>query len=527
MARQPAGGAIATGEAGRLQSRPTGAEHGSQRSVREGRSDRCRRTKEREISTDFGGGFDEAGVRALPGPSWLAERRLAALRRAGELSTPTSADEEWRYSRIDEFDLGRFRPMDDDRTGEESASSSALGDAGSSGPLAARSGRYEREGPSTFALPIEVSELVARLQPAAGVVAVLDGVVEEVILPLHEGGGAAVSVSHLLGGELESQSTPAGFGSLSARSADRFVELGEAFLSDAVLIEVAPGGVVEEPIVVVHHLSEGASGRAAFPRTFVSLGRGARATVIEVLTSSEAEHLVVPTTELLLGEEAHLGYYTVQLLGRNTWQFGLQASEVAKDASLSSFTVALGGSYARHRTTSALPERGGRSELMAAYLGDGDQMQDFRTLQEHRGPRTTSDLVFKGAVADRACSVYSGLIQMRAGAKGATAFQTNRNLVLSEQAHADSVPNLDIEENDVRCSHASAVGPIDAEQRFYLESRGVPAVAAEQLILLGFFDELLARIPVTGLRRFCHEMIAQRATRMAASERSLAAVGGR
>ena len=134
------------------------------------------------------------------------------------------------------------------------------------------------------------------------------------------------------------------------------------------------------------------------------------------------------------------------------------------------------------------------AELLAAFFGDADQMHDFRTLQEHAAPKTTSDLVFKGAVGGTARSVYSGLIRMRRGAKGANAFQTNRNLVLSDGAHADSVPNLDIEENDVRCSHASAVGPVDTQQRFYLESRGVPGAVAERLIVLGFFAELLERV---------------------------------
>ena len=165
------------------------------------------------------------------------------------------------------------------------------------------------------------------------------------------------------------------------------------------------------------------------------------------------------------------------------------------------FTASLGGEYARFRTESVLAGQGGSAELLAAYLGDGSQVHDFRTLQEHGAPRTKSDLVFKGAVAGTARSVYSGLIRMRHGAKGADAFQTNRNLVLSEGAHADSVPNLDIEENDVRCSHASAVGPIDREQRFYLEARGVPPAVAERLILLGFFDDLWARITAPGSSR--------------------------
>ena len=121
---------------------------------------------------------------------------------------------------------------------------------------------------------------------------------------------------------------------------------------------------------------------------------------------------------------------------------------------------------------------GATSNLLAVYFGAARQMHDFRTLQDHRAPKTTSDLLFKGAVAGAAHSVYSGLIRVEKGARGTNAFQTNRNLVLAEGARADSVPNLEIEENELRCSHASAVGPIDEEQRYYLESRGVPPEVA-------------------------------------------------
>jgi 3,4-dihydroxy 2-butanone 4-phosphate synthase/GTP cyclohydrolase II len=135
----------------------------------------------------------------------------------------------------------------------------------------------------------------------------------------------------------------------------------------------------------------------------------------------------------------------------------------------------------------------------ARDYGTGAQMHDLRTLQHHAAPHTRSDLLFKGAVADEAQSVYSGLIRVEKGARGTNAFQTNRNFVLSGGARAYSVPNLEIEDNDVRCSHASAVGPVDESQLFYLESRGVPTAVARRLIVLGFMDEVLVRFPVRGV----------------------------
>jgi len=169
------------------------------------------------------------------------------------------------------------------------------------------------------------------------------------------------------------------------------------------------------------------------------------------------------------------------------------------------------------RSESLLAGSGAESDLLAVYFGDHEQMLDFRTLQDHDAPHTRSDLLFKGAVEDKARSVYSGLVRLRETAQKARAFQTNRNLVLTEGAGAESIPNLEILNNDVKCSHASTVGSIDPDQLYYLESRGVPPEEAERLIVLGFFDDVLDRLPVhslTGsLRRSIVEKIEHRRSR--------------
>jgi len=278
---------------------------------------------------------------------------------------------------------------------------------------------------------------------------------------------------------------------------DAFVELNSAQCAAPVLVRVPAGAVVTEPIVIIHRAD---AGGALFPRTCVELEARSQATVVEWVLSKDVDAYVDSVVELVVGQDAELDHVVVQQLGRRVWQTAYHTSVVERGGVLRSMAVALGGDYARVRTDSRLVGVGGMSELVALYFGTGAQMHDFRTLQDHEGPKTTSDLVFKGAVAGEARSVYSGLIRVRHGAAGTKAFQTNRNLVLSETAHADSVPNLEIEENDVVCSHASATGPIDPEQRFYLESRGIPTSVAERLIVLGFFDDVLARLPVAELR---------------------------
>ena len=182
----------------------------------------------------------------------------------------------------------------------------------------------------------------------------------------------------------------------------------------------------------------------------------------------------MPLTRLRVAQGAHLTLITVQQLGQRTWQLANQISTVGQEATLVSAAAVLGGDYARLRTDCRLEGRGATGDLLSGYFGEADQHLDFRTFQDHRAPDTTSNLLFKGAVGGHSRSVYTGLIRVRKEARGTNAFQTNRNLKLSEHAWAESVPNLEIENNDVRCSHASTVGPIDDEQRFYLESRGVP-----------------------------------------------------
>lgn len=287
-------------------------------------------------------------------------------------------------------------------------------------------------------------------------------------------------------------------GELVPDSFDGLVLLAVATLSDVVLIDVPAGAVVSTPIRIHHHIT--ADGAVISTRVVVRSGSNSDVTVIERATSDDVFSLFLPISELLLAPSARLRYVTVQELGPRMWQLAMQSSRAGTDSTLSTMAVALGGSYARLRSDASIIGRGAHNELLAVYFGEGHQMHDFRTVQSHIAPNSTSDLLFKGAVEDSAQSVYSGLIHIGEKAKGTIANQTNRNLLLSANASAESVPNLEIENNEVKCSHASAVGPIDEDHRYYLESRGVPADVAERLIVLGFFADLLDRIPDDALR---------------------------
>jgi Fe-S cluster assembly protein SufD len=279
---------------------------------------------------------------------------------------------------------------------------------------------------------------------------------------------------------------------------DVFDELHAAY-AQTIEVHVPAGKVLEEPIVVTHHVA--GDGSAVFPRLVVHAGQDSEFTVVERFESDADVHaLIVPRLVLHASQAARVSYLGVNLLAHTVWQLGHQQATGERDSTTLLATVALGGDYARVRTDVRVVGQGATTRQIALYYADGHQMHDFRTLQDHIAPKTYSDLLFKGAVQDTAKSVYTGLIRIGEDAKGSVAYQTNRNLTLSEGAWAESVPNLDIRTNDVKCSHASTVGPIDDEQRFYLESRGIPPEVAERLVILGFFDDVLAALPMGSLR---------------------------
>jgi len=278
------------------------------------------------------------------------------------------------------------------------------------------------------------------------------------------------------------------------RELDLFGELNRAFMSP-IHLRIPAGRSVADPIIVTHTMEDG--GTACFPRLIVEAGEDSEVTVIELFVSSESvTGIVMPVLQIDAGQAARVKYLSVNELGAKVWMIANQQAEGRRDSSTLVSTVALGGDYARVRTHAKLTGRGGSTRQVALYFADGSQTHDFRVTQEHVAPKTFSDLLFKGAVNDVAHSVYTGLIKIGPEARGTEAFQTNRNLTLSEGAWAESVPNLEIETNDVKCSHASTVGPIDEEQRFYLESRGIQPEIAERLVVLGFFDEVLGQLPV-------------------------------
>ena len=258
-------------------------------------------------------------------------------------------------------------------------------------------------------------------------------------------------------------------------------------------------------------LRHGATAGASFPRTILRLAdEGASASLVELFVGGDGATLSVPVTELSVADGAALRYGAIQLLDVEAWHLATVKTRVGRDGSVSQLTVGLGAAYDRMRTDTELAGQGASSQLRSTYLGSGSQVHDLRTQQRHLAPRTVSDLLCKGSVDDRARSIYTGVIEVVHGAVRSDAQQTNHNLVLSPEARADTVPNLDIAENDVRCSHASTVGPLDEDQRYYLESRGIAPVLADELLIRGFFRDLLDRTPLAAAAELAARAIEER-----------------
>jgi Fe-S cluster assembly protein SufD len=269
-----------------------------------------------------------------------------------------------------------------------------------------------------------------------------------------------------------------------------FVARNDAQWTDGVFVHVPRGVTVDAPIVV--STAHEQPGTALHWRLLVVLEEGAQASVWHESTSAP-DGLVNGVVELVVGQNARLRFVDLQDLEESTWVFGTQRATVARDASLDWITLGFGSANGKVFQETQLAGPGAHGSVTGAYATRGRQHLDFDTLQEHAAPDTTSDLAFRGILADRSSAVWRGMIKVDPGAQRTDAFQESRNLLLSKRAHADAIPGLEILANDVRCTHAAAIAQIDREQLFYLRSHGLSEADAQRLVIEGFLQALVER----------------------------------
>jgi Fe-S cluster assembly protein SufD len=271
------------------------------------------------------------------------------------------------------------------------------------------------------------------------------------------------------------------------------VARNDASFQDSAFVYVPAGVALEAPIVLTS--VQAGAGTELGRRTLVVIEDGAQAEVWEQFLSAEAEldGLFNVVTELVVGQGARLRYVCGQSLSEKSWIFGAQRAEVGRDAYLDWVALGFGSARGRVRMETRLAGEGAEARVTGAYASHGRQHIDFDTTQEHAAPNTTSDLAFRGVLQDRSSAVWKGNIIVDPGAQKTDAFQESRNLLLSKRSHADAIPGLEIQANDVRCTHAAAVAQVDPEQLFYLRSRGLREEVAKRLVIEGFLAALVER----------------------------------
>jgi Fe-S cluster assembly protein SufD len=296
-------------------------------------------------------------------------------------------------------------------------------------------------------------------------------------------------------------------------SGDPFVARNEAAESDGHFVFVPRGTKLESPLLLT--AVQDAPKTALNRRLLIVLEEGASAEVWEqYLSATEEDGLVNTVVELIVGQNAHLRFVSGQALNEKSWVFGTQRAVVERDGSLDWVALGFGSARGKVRMETQLAGEGSSAKVTGAYAGHGRQHLDFDTTQEHAAANTVSDLAFRGVLSGRSTAVWRGMIKVDVGAQQTDAFQESRNLLLSKKAHADAIPGLEIEANDVRCTHAAAIAQIDPAQVFYLMSRGIPRATATRLVIEGFLAELVERFEAGPVRERLADALQSRLERV-------------
>ena len=436
-------------------------------------------------------GFSREGVEAVSrariesGAS--RDARLRAWDLYESLPMPQRSDEEWRRTDLRGLKLDRLRP----RTG---------GDAGGLAPLQALEDAGVENAAAQIALGPNAGVVVQR--DAATVLATLDPAVAAQGVVFTDLGTAAREHPELVARYFMTQAVPPALG--------KFESLHAAYWQGGSFLYVPKGVRVEAPFRGFSLMSE--QGGAVFTHTLAVLEEGAEAFVADAFRSpsQEAQSFASAVVELIVADDAKLRYVQVQDWGRDVWNFMTERAILGNDSQLNSLHVTLGSRFSKSSIAAHLRGKNSLAEMLGIYFADGDQFFDHHTWQLHESPYATSDLEFKGALKGNARSVYSGLIKVYEGAQKTDAYQQNRNLVLSRTARADSIPNLEIAANDVRCTHGATISQVEEEHLFYLQTRGVPRSEAQKLIVEGFFRPVIDRIPVEEIQGFLEGAIARK-----------------
>ena len=404
--------------------------------------------------------------------------RQAAFARFAELGLPTTQDEDWKYTSLAPLTQIQFAPPEEARppTLEQLDRLAGVSPGDAAIRLVFVDGRYR-------------AELSSRGTSTGG--AYIGGL-----------GTAHAERPEFVEREL-------------ARHADyqrdALTALNTAFIEDGAFIHLPAGTVVQAPIHLLFVSS--ASGKATLsqPRNLIVLGAGSQATVIETWAGlSDEVYFTNAVTEVVLGDNAQLDHYKLQEEGARAFHIALTQVQHGRDSRFNSHSVALGAALARNDVRALFAREGSECTLNGLYMATGKQHLDNRTLIDHQSPRCTSRELYKGVLDGQSRGVFSGRVLVRHDAQKTDASQTNKNLLLSDEAVVDTKPQLEIFADDVKCAHGAAVGQLDEDALFYLRSRGIGQEAAKSLLTYAFASEMVNLIPLAPLRARVRELVTSR-----------------
>jgi Fe-S cluster assembly protein SufD len=415
-------------------------------------------------------------------PAWLVARRREAWRLYESMDFPDPSDEEWRRTDVRAMVFDALKPLSASApVTDVAALPASLRSAWDDGASAGRVFQHDSD--------VVFTQLADDLR-AKGVI----------LTDLHT---AAREHPELVRKYL----------SLAVKPGEwKYVALNAAMWSGGCFLYVPKDVEIELPV----HLSTGVSaeGLAVFPHTLIVAERNSKLTFIDETLSpdQDAKGFVSGAVEIYVGDGARVEYYSVNRWGGNAYNFNTVRGIVGRDAQFLAMAAGIGGKMTKMRIDAEMPEAGGRTNLLGITFGDGEQHFDYNTLQNHVGHHTISDLQFKSALTGAASLVWYGITRINPTAGGSEANQTSRNMLLSEHAKAAPIPILEIEAYDVaKCSHGATVGPVDENELFYLQARAIPRNVAEQMLVEGFFADVIERIPNPRLRERVVAAVLQKA----------------
>ena len=425
------------------------------------------------------GGFQDRSDAKLP--AWFGDQQRVAWAQFQSLPMPARTDQAWRFSSVGILDLSPY------------VTAPPLSDAEGREILDRSTGLDEISGRLVFADDQFLErDLLAKNLRKAGVI----------FQPLER---AMVEHEDLFRRHFMSQ--PATLGSA------KFAALHEAFVRSGTFLYVPRAVEIELPLETFHWLH--AENAAIFPHTLVVAEDLSKVTLVEHFRSTDRQRagFACGVNDLIVGAGAKVTYVCAQDWSDKTLSIQINATTVARDAAALNLHLGLGGKYSRLESLSRLTGEGAHSDMLAVSIGDEAQEFDARTLQDHASPHTNSDLLFKNALSGRARNTFGGLIRVEPHAHFTDAYQKVRNLLLSDDAEANSMPGLEIMADNVKCSHGATSGQIDEDEMFYLRARGIPAPIAHQLLVGGFLNEVLERLPDPVLVAKLEALIAERFAR--------------